>query len=40
MARAYLDARLKGRDLLTLADFSSEEIRLFLDAAHELKKEL
>ncbi len=40
MAAAYLDARLKGKDFLTLADFSTEEIRLFLDAAHELKKEL
>lgn len=40
MAAAYLDTRLKGRDFLTITDFSSEEIRLFLDAAHELKKEL
>lgn len=40
MGKAYLDDRLKGRDFLTIADFSPEEIRLFLDAAHELKKEL
>ncbi len=40
MAAAYLDTRLKGRDFLTITDFSSEEIRLFLDAARELKKEL
>jgi ornithine carbamoyltransferase len=40
MASAYLDTRLKGRDYLSISDFSSEEIRLLLDAAHELKKEL
>ena len=40
MAGAYLDTRLKGRDYLTISDFSGEEIRLLLDAAHELKKEL
>ncbi len=40
MAGAYMSKKLKGRDFLTIADFTSEEIRLFLDAAHDLKKEL
>jgi ornithine carbamoyltransferase len=40
MAGAYLDTRLKGRDYLSISDFSGEEIRLLLDAAHDLKKEL
>jgi ornithine carbamoyltransferase len=40
MAGAYLDKRLKGRDYLTVSDFSGEEIRLLLDAAHDLKREL
>lgn len=40
MAGAYLSDRLKGRDFLTIADFTGEEIRLFLDAAHDLKREL
>ena len=40
MAGAYMSKKLKGRDFLTIADFTGEEIRLFLDAAHDLKKEL
>jgi ornithine carbamoyltransferase len=40
MAHFYRDVRLKGRDFLTISDFTREEIRLFLDAAHELKREL
>lgn len=40
MAGAYLDKRLKGRDYLSIRDFSGEEIRLLLDAAHDLKREL
>ena len=40
MAGAYLDTRLKGRDYLSISDFSGEEIKLLLDAAHDLKKEL
>lgn len=40
MAGAYMSKKLKGRDFLTIADFTSEDIRLFLDAAHDLKKEL
>jgi ornithine carbamoyltransferase len=40
MAGAYLDTRLKGRDYLTISDFSGEEIRLLLNAAHDLKSEL
>ncbi len=40
MAGAYLDTRLKGRDYLSISDFSGEEIRLLLDAAHDLKREL
>lgn len=40
VAGTYLNEQLKGRDFLTIADFTSEEIRLFLDAAHDLKKEL
>lgn len=40
MANAYLDTRLKGRDYLSIKDFSGEEIRLLLDAAHDLKKDL
>ncbi|MGD0152954.1 MAG: ornithine carbamoyltransferase [Thermacetogeniaceae bacterium] len=39
MAGAYLDTRLKGRDYLSISDFSGEEIRLLLDAAHDLKRE-
>ncbi|HHW41171.1 MAG TPA: ornithine carbamoyltransferase [Syntrophomonadaceae bacterium] len=35
-----MSKKLKGRDFLTIADFTGEEIRLFLDAAHDLKKEL
>ncbi len=38
--RPYLDPRLKGRDFLKISDFTREEIRLFLDAAHALKREL
>ena len=33
-----MDQRLKGRSLLTLNDYSSEEIRLLLDTAHEYKR--
>lgn len=40
MTGAYMNTSLKGRDFLTIADFSSEEIRLFLDAARDLKKDL
>ena len=40
MAGAYLDTRLKGRDYLSISDFSGEEIRLLLNAAHDLKREL
>lgn len=40
MAKTYLDSSLKGRDFLTLTDFSVEEVRLFLDAAHDLKRDL
>lgn len=40
MAGAYLDQSLKGRDFLTISDFTSEEIRLIMDAALCLKKEL
>jgi ornithine carbamoyltransferase len=40
MSKTYLDTSLKGRDFLTIADFSSEEIRLFLDATHDLKRDL
>jgi ornithine carbamoyltransferase len=40
MAGAYLDTRLKGRDYLSISDFSGEEIRLLLDAAYDLKREL
>jgi ornithine carbamoyltransferase len=40
MNGAYLDQSLKGRDFLTIADFSSEEIRLFLNAARDLKRDL
>ena len=29
---------LYGRNFLTLKDFSKEEIRYFLDLAHQLKK--
>ncbi len=39
MAGAYRDNRLRGRDYLSISDFSSEEIRLLLDAAHDLKKD-
>jgi ornithine carbamoyltransferase len=40
MAGAYLDRRLKGRDFLTISDFTAKEIRLILDAAHDLKSDL
>ncbi len=40
MAKAYLDKSLKGRDFLTISDFTGQEIRLIMDAAHDLKKEL
>lgn len=40
MAGAYLDQSLKGRDFLTISDFTAEEIRLLLDAAHDLKNDL
>ena len=30
---------LYGRNFLTLKDFSKEEIRYFLDLAHQLKKD-
>jgi ornithine carbamoyltransferase len=40
MAKAYLDKSLKGRDFLTIADFTGQEIRLIIDAAHDLKKDL
>jgi ornithine carbamoyltransferase len=40
MAGAYLDTRLKGRDYLSIKDFSGEEIGLLLNAAHDLKSEL
>ena len=33
-----MDQRLKGRSLLTLNDYSPEEIRLLLDTAHEYKR--
>lgn len=33
-----IDTRLKGRSFLALKDFSSEEIRLMLDTAHEFKR--
>ncbi|MGB4504477.1 MAG: ornithine carbamoyltransferase, partial [Syntrophaceticus sp.] len=31
---------LKGRDFLTISDFTAEEIRLLIDAAHDLKRDL
>lgn len=34
-----MDQSLKGRSLLTLTDFTSVQIRLMLDTAHELKKQ-
>jgi ornithine carbamoyltransferase len=40
MAGKYLDKSLKGRDFLTISDFSGDEIRLLIDAAHDLKKDL
>ncbi len=40
MAGAYLDKSLKGRDFLTISDFTAEEIRLLIDAAHDLKRDL
>lgn len=40
VTRSYLNEGLKGRDFLTIADFSPEEFRLLLDAAHELKRDL
>lgn len=40
MAGAYLDKSLKGRDFLTITDFTVEEIRLIIDAAHDLKRDL
>ncbi|MDD2283742.1 MAG: ornithine carbamoyltransferase [Eubacteriales bacterium] len=40
MAGAYLDKSLKGRDFLTISDFTTDEIRLIIDAAHDLKKDL
>ncbi len=40
MTGRYHDQSLKGRDFLSIADFSSEELRLLLDAAHDLKKDL
>lgn len=40
MAGAYLDKSLKGRDFLTISDFTTDEIRLLIDAAHDLKKDL
>jgi ornithine carbamoyltransferase len=39
MAGAYRENRLKGRDYISISDFSGEEIRLLLDAAHDLKKD-
>lgn len=36
----YLDKSLKGRDFLTISDFTGEEIRLIIDAAHDLKRDL
>jgi glucokinase len=32
MAGAYLDNGLKGRDFLTISDFTTDEIRLIIDA--------
>jgi ornithine carbamoyltransferase len=40
MAGAYLDNGLKGRDFLTISDFTTDEIRLIIDAAHDLKRDL
>ncbi|HBI27097.1 MAG TPA: ornithine carbamoyltransferase [Peptococcaceae bacterium] len=40
MAGAYLYKSLKGRDFLTISDFTTDEIRLIIDAAHDLKKDL
>lgn len=40
MSGAYLDKSLKGRDFLTISDFTAEEIRLLIDAAHDLKRDL
>ncbi|MGI5867043.1 MAG: ornithine carbamoyltransferase [Syntrophaceticus schinkii] len=40
MSGAYLDKSLKGRDFLTISDFTAEEIRLIIDAAHDLKRDL
>jgi ornithine carbamoyltransferase len=34
-----MDQSLKGRSLLTLTDFTVEQIRLMLDTAHELKRQ-
>jgi len=34
-----MDQSLKGRSLLTLTDFSPDNIRLMLDTAHELKRQ-
>lgn len=34
-----MDQSLKGRSLLTLTDFTPEQIRLMLDTAHELKRQ-
>lgn len=34
-----LPTNLKGRSLLTLTDFTTEDIRLMLDTAHELKRQ-
>lgn len=34
-----MDQSLKGRSLLSLTDFTAEQIRLMLDTAHELKKQ-
>jgi ornithine carbamoyltransferase len=39
MAGVYLDTSLKGRDYLSISDFSGVEIRLLLNAARDLKKE-
>lgn len=40
MVGAYLDKSLKGRDFLTISDFTTDELRLIIDAAHDLKKDL
>ena len=38
MAGAYLDKRLKGRDYLSISDFSSDEIGLLLERCPRFEK--